>query len=171
MSDYRNQLAVQRERQLAALREKNGMCEQFTLHCACAMHDKEFRAVFVKRPGAARYAWEKSERIADRSGLPSRGTSHRPNSKTIKVEEADFDFLCEFCGSEGWTLCKCGAFVCGQKKKGNRFQCRASCGREYTTQPLTEVPGSSGHSPAAAIGHLRAKLLPGSAKRIEGGRS
>jgi hypothetical protein len=178
MSDYRNQLIEQRERQLAVLREKTGKFEQFTFDCACAAHDRDFRAVFVKRPPASRYVCEKTERISRPSvfgrlqGVLSGSTPKTP-PKTFNVEEADFGFPCEYCGSKRWTLCsQCGAFVCGRETKGNQFRCRASCGQEFTIAPLTEFVGSTGwsRSDVAAIGHQRTKLLPGALKRIEGAR-
>jgi hypothetical protein len=164
MSDYRNQLVVQRERQLAALRERTGKFEQFTLNFACAAHDKEFRAVFVKRPPAPRYVCEKIERTS-RPLVFGRlqGALSQSTPKTFNVEEADFGFPCEYCGSKGWTLCgKCDAFVCSHENRGNQFRCRASCGREFTIAPLTEFVGSTGghQSNVAAIGHQRAKFLP-----------
>jgi hypothetical protein len=165
MSDYRNKLIEQRERQLAGLREKTGKFEQLTLDFACAAHDEEFRIVFMKRPQASRYVCEKIERTRDAASILDRlqGVFSGDKARTFSVDEVDLRVPCACCGARGWTLCnKCGVFVCSHKTKGDRFHCRESCGRQFLTGPLTEFTGSTGAAPSQtpAIGYQGAKRLP-----------
>ncbi|WP_395697955.1 hypothetical protein [Methylocella sp.] len=162
----KTELALLRERQLAALRTATGQPERITLGFACASQDRGFRVAFARQLGAKRFTCEgveKDPHIA--SPLQRLQGLFRPKALTLTPEELDFSGLvCAWCGdATQWVSCgRCKAFICGARSRGSSFVCRPSCGCQGQTQALGDVDAArqSGSSPRPAIGRAAAPYLP-----------
>lgn len=164
---HKTELALMREQQLARLREATGMAEHFVMDCACAKHDRAFRATFARKSPAQRFRCEsvdKSEAGQPRLAERLHGLLNPVDAPRVPAGEIEFTTLsCAWCGDDsGWTLCsRCHAMICGARSSNGSFACRKSCGARGGTQPLDSVTAGRPGSPARlVIGHDRT-LLPG----------
>jgi hypothetical protein len=121
-------LARSREHGLA---RRADTCE---LLCVCARHDKPFTMHF-RRSAYGLFRLVSSVKVEGDASAPMRSAK-----TSIPLNQFDDAHMtCAWCGSEGINLCECNELVCSGLKKGNRFQCRASCGAVWDGVPLEAV--------------------------------
>jgi hypothetical protein len=120
------------------------------LHCVCAVTDKAY-VLQYRRSANGKLHYLKSEKC-DGTIPPGRNTGGASASAAQEVTLDAFDalrFPCPWCGDATVNSCSCGSLVCGGRKRGNLFVCRASCGETWTGVPLKKVETSTRRKPAA----------------------
>lgn len=127
------------------------MCESIVeLHCVCGVTDRAYVLQYAPAAGGKlRYL---SSQKLDGAIPPRRDNS----SATISAaQEMRFDafetrrFPCPWCGDASINACgSCGSLVCGGRKRGKQFVCRASCGATWIGVPLERVAVSTRRMPA-----------------------
>jgi hypothetical protein len=146
MSTHKNELAIVREQQLAALRTKAGKPERLTLRFACAAQDIEFQVTFARLPPAARFTCETIDPSKGRTSPLARLQGLFRPAETFTVPAAEMDLRSVACACARpvhWILCNhCGAFVCNSRSDGATFICRRTCGGRGETVPLRHVNGA-----------------------------
>ena len=120
---HKSELAIQREQQLARLREATGTPERFVVDFACARHDRAFRVTFARFSAAQRFRCESVDKTESHQTTMERlqGLLRPAEALRVRTEEVDFSTVsCAWCAAaSGWTLCaRCKTLVCGARSSG-----------------------------------------------------
>ncbi len=139
---------------LAAFDDKR--MERRVLRCNCALTDKAFEGVFIRRKGEDKFTFK--EAVLPETG----GTAARPSSPekiSFDADEFNLDSMhCPHCSASDWIRCgKCKSFICDARSEDRGghlfFRCAESCGNDGLTTTLKRVEAYKPAGPLALPNH------------------